>query len=169
MAAVKMNVLHWHLYDNEGFRSRASVSQAAGSRIRRAVLHAGRIRELVAYAHDRGIRVVPEFEMRPQPLIVAGYPALASGPGPTRSSPEQLTLSWIQRGTNLQVHRSVHCGDGQALPDDYFILARRGRRHQWTPTEIQEFIHAHGMKNNQDLQAFFNQRLQTILGKHHRS
>ena len=32
--------------------------------------------------------------------------------------------------------------------------------------KIQEFIHAHGMKNNRDLQAYFNQRLQKIVSKH---
>src|SRR2546430_9679388 len=29
-------------------------------------------------------------------------------------------------------------------------------------------MHSHGMKNNQDLQAYFNQRLQKILTKHHK-
>src|SRR5262249_5274031 len=35
--------------------------------------------------------------------------------------------------------------------------------------KIQEFIHAHGMKSNQDLQAYFNQRLQKIVSKHHKT
>jgi hexosaminidase len=32
--------------------------------------------------------------------------------------------------------------------------------------KIQDFMHAHGMKSNSDLQAYFNQRLQKIVSKH---
>ncbi len=64
MAAVKMNVLHLHLYDNEGFRvesSRFPKLQEEGSD--ELYYTQNEIRELVVYAHDRGIRIVPEFEM----------------------------------------------------------------------------------------------------------
>jgi len=64
MAAVKMNVLHWHLYDNEGFRvesKRFPRLQQAGSD--GLYYTQADIRDFVAYAHDRGICVVPEFEM----------------------------------------------------------------------------------------------------------
>jgi hexosaminidase len=41
---------------------------------------------------------------------------------------------------------------------------------QWNANpKIQSFIHSHGMKNNQDLQAYFNQRLQKIVSKHHKT
>jgi hexosaminidase len=89
MAAVKMNVLHWHLYDNEGFRvesKRFPKLQEAGSDGQ--YYTQAEIRELVAYAHDRGIRVVPEFEMPGHSRsLFAGYPELASGPGPYRIEP----------------------------------------------------------------------------------
>jgi hexosaminidase len=40
---------------------------------------------------------------------------------------------------------------------------------QWNANpKIQGFIHSHGMKNNQDLQAYFNQRLQKIVSQHHK-
>jgi hexosaminidase len=84
MAATKMNVLHWHLYDNEGFRvesKRFPKLQEAGSD--GMYYTQDEIREFVAYAHDRGIRVVPEFEMPGHSRsLFAGYPELASGPGP---------------------------------------------------------------------------------------
>src|SRR6202171_1109513 len=89
MAAVKMNVLHWHLYDNEGFRIESKhfpKLQDAGSD--GMYYTQDEIREFVAYAHDRGIRVVPEFEMPGHSRsLFAGYPELASGPGPYAVEP----------------------------------------------------------------------------------
>src|SRR6202030_1130826 len=89
MAAVKMNVLHWHLYDNEGFRvesKRFPKLQEAGSD--GLYYTQEEIREFLDYAHDRGIRVVPEFEMPGHSRsLFAGYPELASGPGPYTIDP----------------------------------------------------------------------------------
>jgi len=83
MAAVKMNVLHWHLYDNEGFR----VESKALPRLQEIgsdglYYTQAEIREFVAYARDRGIRVVPEFEMPGHSRsLFAGYPELAKRAG----------------------------------------------------------------------------------------
>jgi hexosaminidase len=54
------------------------------------------------------------------------------------------------------------------FPDEYFhIGGDEVNGAQWTANQrIQAFIEAHGMKTNQDLQAYFNQRLQKILSKH---
>jgi hexosaminidase len=56
------------------------------------------------------------------------------------------------------------------FPDAYFHIGGDevdGKQWDANP-QIQAFIHAHGMKNNQDLQAYFNERLQKILTKHHK-
>ncbi len=56
------------------------------------------------------------------------------------------------------------------FPDAYFHIGGDevdGKQWDANP-KIQEFIHAHGMKNNQDLQAYFNQRLQKIVSKNHK-
>jgi hexosaminidase len=56
------------------------------------------------------------------------------------------------------------------LPDAYFhIGGDEVDGKQWNANpKIQQFIHAHGMKNNQDLQAYFNQRLEKIVSKNHK-
>src|SRR5215813_1832984 len=56
------------------------------------------------------------------------------------------------------------------FPDAYFhIGGDEVSGEQWNKNpKIQAFIHSHGMKSNQDLQAYFNQRLQKILAKHHK-
>ena len=56
------------------------------------------------------------------------------------------------------------------FPDAYFHIGGdevNGKPWDDNP-KIQAFMHSHGMKNNQDLQAYFNQRLQKILTKHHK-
>src|ERR1019366_9166611 len=54
------------------------------------------------------------------------------------------------------------------FPDAYFhIGGDEVTNKPWDSNpKIQEFIRAHGMKNNRDLQAYFNQRLQKIVSKH---
>jgi len=54
------------------------------------------------------------------------------------------------------------------FPDKYFhIGGDEVNGKQWSSNpKIQDFIHSHGMKNNQDLQAYFNKRLQQIVSKH---
>jgi hexosaminidase len=173
MAAVKMNVLHWHLYDNEGFRvesKRFPKLQEAGSDGQ--YYTQDEIREFVAYAHDRGIRVVPEFEMPGHSRsLFAGYPELASGPGPYRIEPggADAVMDPTREETYKFIDKFID-EMAKLFPDDYFhIGGDEVNGHQWDASpKIQAFIHAHGMKSNRDLQAYFNQRLQKILSKHHK-
>jgi hexosaminidase len=173
MAAVKMNVLHWHLYDNEGFRvesKRFPKLQEAGSD--GLYYTQDEIREFVAYARDRGIRVVPEFEMPGHSRsLFAGYPELASGPGPYTIDPggADAVMDPTREETYKFIDKFID-EMAKLFPDDYFhIGGDEVNGHQWdTNPKIQAFIHAHGRKNNQDLQAYFNQRLQKILSKHHK-
>src|SRR5712671_3447641 len=174
MAAVKMNVLHWHLYDNEGFRiesKRFPKLQEAGSD--GLYYTQDEIREFVAYAHDRGIRIVPEFEMpgHSRSLFV-GYPELASAPGPYKIEPGGADA--VMDPTREETYKFIDKFVGEMaklFPDDYFhIGGDEVNDSQWAANpKIQAFIDSHGMKTNQDLQAYFNQRLQKILSKHHKS
>src|SRR5712691_6334220 len=173
MAAVKMNVLHWHLYDNEGFRvesKRFPRLQEAGSDGQ--YYTQAEIREFVAYAHDRGIRIVPEFEMPGHSRsLFAGYPELASGPGPYKIEPggADAVMDPTQEGTYKFIDKLME-EMTRLFPDDYFhIGGDEVNGSQWDANpKIQAFIQSHGMKSNQDLQAHFNQRLQKILNKHHK-
>ena len=173
MAAVKMNVLHLHLYDNEGFRlesKRFPKLQEDGSD--GMYYSQEEIRDLVSYAHDRGIRIVPEFEMPGHSRsLFAGYPELASGPGPYRLDPggTDAIMDPTREETYKFIDKFIE-EMAKLFPDDYVhIGGDEVNGAQWDANpKIQNFIHAHGMKSNQDLQAYFNQRLQKILSKHHK-
>ena len=56
----KLNVLHLHLTDDQGFRLRVEAYPELASADAYAV---SELRDLVAYAADRGIRVVPELDV----------------------------------------------------------------------------------------------------------
>ena len=82
MAAVKMNVFHWHLSDNQGFRVESKKFPKLQQMGSDGLFYTqAEVRELIAYARDRGIRIVPEFDMPGHSTAwFVGYPELASGP-----------------------------------------------------------------------------------------
>src|ERR1019366_8560329 len=84
MEAVKLNVFHWHLTDDQGFR----VESQAFPKLHQLGSDGDyysyeEIRHILAYAHDRGIRIVPEIDMPGHCASwLVGYPTLGSAPGP---------------------------------------------------------------------------------------
>ena len=171
MAAVKMNVLHLHLSDNEGFRVESKRLPKLQEGSEGQYYTQAEVRELVAYARDRGIRVMPELEMPGHSrAIVVGYPELASEPGPYKAgriSQDEPALDVTQEKTYKFLDKLI--GEMvQLFPDAYLhIGGDEVDDKPWSSNpKIQEFIRVHGMKNNRDLQAYFNQRLQKIVSKH---
>lgn len=171
MAAVKMNVLHWHLSDDQGFRVESKTFPKLQEMGSDGLYYTQtEIREFIAYAHDRGIRVVPEFDMPGHSRSwVVGYPDLASGPGPFMLEDGDPIMDPTRESTYKFLEKFI-AEMSKLFPDAYFhIGGDEVDGKQWNANpKIQEFIHAHGMKNNQDLQAYFNQRLEKILTKNHK-
>lgn len=84
MAAAKLNVLHWHLTDDQGWRFSSKrypkLTQLASDGL---FYTPEQMREIVRYAAERGIRVVPEIDMPGHASAIAvAYPELMSAPGP---------------------------------------------------------------------------------------
>jgi hexosaminidase len=173
MAAVKLNVLHWHLSDDQGFRVESKkFPKLTGMGSDGMFYTQGEIREFIAYAHDRGIRVVPEFDIPGHSRSwFLGYPELSSGTGPYTL--EGGGIDPIMDPTRESTYKFLEKFIGEMaklFPDAYFHIGGDevdGKQWDANP-KIQEFIRAHGMKNNQDLQAYFNQRLQKIVSKNHK-
>ena len=64
MGALKLNVLHWHITDSQAFplRTNRTPALANGAYAPSLTYSTSDVRGLVAYATDRGIRVVPELD-----------------------------------------------------------------------------------------------------------
>src|SRR5215472_6429721 len=90
MEAVKMNVFHWHLTDNQGFRIESKKFPKLHEMGSDGLYYTqDEIRDVIAYARDRGIRVVPEMEMPGHSSgFFVGYPEIASTPGPFKIDEE---------------------------------------------------------------------------------
>jgi hexosaminidase len=173
MAAVKMNVLHWHLSDDQGFRVESKTFPKLHELGSDGLYYTHeQIRELIAYAADRGIRVVPEFDMPGHSTSwFVGYPELASAPGPY-----QIERKWgiFDPAIDPTREENYHFLDkfigemAKLFPDAYFhIGGDEVNGKQWSANKkIQQFIRAHGLKDNEDLQAHFNKRVQKVVNKH---
>ncbi len=173
MEAVKMNVFHWHLSDNQGFRAESKKLpklQASGSG--GDYYTQDEIRDVIAYARDRGIRVVPEFDMPGHSSAwFVGYPEIASTPGPFKIDAEWGVLDPAMDPTNEKTYKFLDTFIGEMtklFPDHYFHIGGdevNGKAWDANP-KIQEFKRAHDYKSNEQLQAYFSERVQKIVNKH---
>jgi hexosaminidase len=175
MEAVKLNVMHWHLSDDQGFRVESrqypllQEKGSGGSFYTQAQIH-----EVLDYARERGIRVVPEFDMPCHTSSwLAGYPQLASGDGPY-----PLTTKWGVLDPAMDPTRETtyefldkFLGEMTALfPDAYFHIGGDecdGKEWDRNP-RIQAFMQAHNMKDNAALQSYFTGRVQKLVASHHK-
>ena len=173
MAAVKLNVLHWHLSENQGFRIESKKFPKLQEMGSDGLYYTqDQVRELIAYARERGIRVVPEFDMPGHATAwFVGYPELASGPGPYQIERQWGVFDPAMDPTREETYKFLDTFIGEMaglFPDQFFHIGGdevNGKEWDANP-KIQAFMHAHGMKDNNDLQAYFNQRVEKIVAKH---
>ncbi len=173
MAAVKLNVFHWHLSDDQGFRIESRryprLHQLGSDGL---YYTQAQVREIVAYARDRGIRVVPEFDMPAHSTSwFVGYPQYASTPGPYQIERTFGVHDAVFDPTREEVYAFIDAFLGEMadlFPDVYFhIGGDEANGKQWNASpRIRAFIRAHGLRDNQALQAYFNRRLERILRRH---
>jgi hexosaminidase len=173
MAAVKLNVLHWHLSEDQGFRVESKKFprlQELGSDGNYYTQE--EIVDVVAYARARGIRVVPEFDMPGHTTAwFVGYPEFASAPGPYSIERKFGVFDPTLDPTRDEVYRFIEEFIGEIsplFPDPYWHIGGdevTGR--QWNSNiRIQKFMRTNGLRTNDALQAYFNRRLEKILEQH---
>jgi len=176
MAAVKLNVFHWHLSDDQGFRveskryPRLQQFGSGGHYYTQA-----EIRAVVAYARERGIRVVPEFDMPGHTLSwFPGYPRLAGGPGPFEIGGDYGIYDPVMDPSREETYAFLDGFVGEMatlFPDPYFHVGGdevNGR--QWTQSaRIKAFAKQHRFKDARHIQLYFSQRIRQILARHGRT
>ncbi|MEA2264266.1 MAG: hexosaminidase [Acidobacteriaceae bacterium] len=173
MEAVKMNVFHWHLSDNQGFRVESKVSPLLQEKGSDGLFYTQeQIRDVIAYARDRGIRVMPEFEMPGHATAwFVGYPDLASGSGPYNIERKWGVFDPAMDPTRDSTYSFLDAliGEMAALfPDAYFhVGGDENDGKEWDRnSRIQQFMKDHGIKDNAGLQAYFSTKVQKIVAGH---
>jgi hexosaminidase len=173
MAAVKLNVFHWHLTENQGFRIESKKFRKLHQMGSDGLFYTQeQAREIIAYAAERGIRVIPEFDMPGHSTAwLVGYPELGSLPGPYEIERHAGIFDPAFDPTREQVYKFLDAFIGEMaslFPDEYMhIGGDENEGKQWDKNpEIQAFMKEKGLKDNHALQAYFNQRMLKILQKH---
>jgi hexosaminidase len=175
MAIAKLNVFHWHLSDDEGFRAESKKFPKLTEMASNGQFYTqDEMREVVAYARARGIRVLPEFDMPGHSTSeVLAYPEIGSG--------EDLkSLHLVYDGpraeldpSNEKTYKFIDAFVGEMaeiFPDEYYHIGgdeTEGKAWLANP-RIKAFMDKKGFKTTAELQTYFNQRLLPILAKHHK-
>ena len=175
MAAVKLNVLHWHLSDDQGFRMQSKVFPLLTKDGSNGEFYTqAEAREIVKYARARGIRVVPEFDMPGHGSSwMVGYPQLASAKGPFHIQDRFGIFDPVMDPTRASTYQFLDKFIGEMVkifPDEYFHIGgdeNNGVEWRHNP-RIQAFMRAHHLKGTAALQAYFNRRVLKILTKYHK-
>src|SRR4051794_22257250 len=173
MAAVKLNVFHWHLSENQGFRIESKKFPKLHELGSDGLYYTQEeVRDLIAYARDRGIRVVPEFDMPGHTTAwFVGYPELASGPGPYEIERRWGIFDPAMDPTNEKTYKFIDVlveEMAKLFPEHYFHIGGdevNGKEWDANP-KIQEYMKSHGLKDNAALQTYFTTRVQKIVSKH---
>jgi hexosaminidase len=185
MEAVKLNVLHWHISEDQGFRVESKVFpklQGMGSDGQYYTQQD--VKDIIAYARDRGIRVYPEFEMPSHAdSFYVGYPELADGPGPyqlkrkfgekwgrPRKASEDSSMDPTRETTYRFLNRLVE-EMSRLFPDAYWHMGGDGEdaMTEWaTNPHIKKYMREHNMKDTVALQTYFTRRLVAIIVSHHK-
>ncbi|NIJ49638.1 hexosaminidase [Rhizomicrobium electricum] len=184
MAWHKLNVLHWHLADDQGWRIEIKryprLTQVGAYRFNsREGRYGGyytqaEIRDIVAYAKARNITVVPEIEMPGHALAaIAAYPRLGSvkrvskGPSgdwgvfPYLYNVNDTTFAFLENVLSevmaLFPSPYIHIGGDEAPKD------------QWDASpEVQKRMRALGISDTKALQGYFTDRIGKFLLAHGR-
>jgi hexosaminidase len=173
MAAVKLNVLHWHLTEDQGFRVESKVFPRLHQLGSDGLFYTQtEIRDVVAYASDRGIRVMPEFDVPGHSTSwFVAYPEFASAPGPYAIERRFGIFGPAFNPADERIYPFFDAFFKEMaglFPDPYLhIGGDEVEGHQWEANPaIQAFKKKNGFADNNALQAYFNLRLLRILTKH---
>ena len=197
MALHKLNVLHWHLTDDQAWRLeikkypkltevgawRVPAGPAAAADIDPATgrprLYGGfytqdQVREIVAYAAARHITIVPEIEMPGHAsAAIAAYPQLGVTGKPVGRARGlgRLSEPVQRRGIDVRVPRGRARRSASTLfPGEYIhVGGDEAVKNQWQASpRVQSRMRELGVKDEHALQSYFVQRIEKYLNAHGR-
>lgn len=170
MCVAKLNVLHLHLTEDQGFRIESKKYPKLHQKGSNGDYYTQeQMRELLSYAKVRGVRIVPEFDIPGHASSwLTAYPKLASAPGPYEIEQKFGVFDPTFDPTNEKTYkffRGFLTEMSELFPDEYIhIGGDENKGKQWDANpNIQSFMKSNGFMNNHELQAYFNSRILSIL------
>ena len=166
MARYKLNRFHWHLSDDQGWRveikaypelcSVGGVGCYSDANASARFYTQDEIREIVAYAAERHIEVIPEIDMPGHATaFTKTFPELAAGQRTVNPADEKLyeVLETIMKElADLFPGRYIHIGGDE--------VSTQGWREQ---PEMKDFMDRNGIASYDDIQKHFERRLSAIV------
>ncbi|MFC4311372.1 family 20 glycosylhydrolase [Steroidobacter flavus] len=192
MALHKLNVLHWHLTDDQAWRLeikkyprltevgawRVPAGPAAAADIDPATgkprLYGGfysqeDVRDLVAYARSRNISIVPEIDMPGHAsAAIAAYPKLAVLDRPSPDVPADWGVYpnlFNAEEATFQFLEDVLAEVVTLFPGEYIhVGGDEAVKDQWKASRrVQARMRELGAKDEHELQSYFIRRMETFL------
>ena len=174
MFRLKLNVFHWHLTDEPGWRieiKRYPLLTKVGATgnwhdadAKPQFYTQQDIREVVAYAAERGIMVVPEFDMPGHATAACrAYPELSGGGDgrwdgftfhPTRESTFEFISNVLDELVQLFPAPYIHIGGDEV---------HYGNQNWYRDPEIQQFIADNKLVDERGLEHYFVRRVADIV------
>lgn len=172
MAAVKLNVLHWHLTEDQGFRVESKKFPELHLKGSDGLFYTqNEVRDIISYAAERGIRVMPEFDMPGHATSwLVSHPEIGSAPGPYTIERRPGIFDPTLDPTNEKTYKLLEPFFAEMsglFPDAYMhIGGDENEGKQWNANaQIQAFMKQKGIKDNHELQTYFNTRILKFLQK----
>jgi hexosaminidase len=198
MALYKINTFHWHLTEDQGWRIEIKkypkLTEIGSIRKETLIGHGDRdsseftydgkpyggfysqdeIRDIVAYAAERQITIIPEIEMPGHSLAaLAAYPELGCTGGPYEVATRWGVFEdiYCTKDSTFEFLQNVLLEVMDLFPSEYIhIGGDEAPKSMWKKCEVcQDTIEREGLKNEHELQSYFIQRIEKFLNKHGRN
>lgn len=175
MASAKLNVFHWHLTDDQGWRFESKRFPRLQEQSSHGQFYSqAEMRELVDYAARRGIRVVPELDFPGHASALAvAYPELITEQKSYLAEPRWGVHQPLLDPSKPEVYDFIDqlvAEVAAIFPDPYLhIGGDEVDPTQWQQsTAVAAYMKANQLSDVQALHAHFNRKLEAILARHGR-
>ncbi|WP_036826130.1 family 20 glycosylhydrolase, partial [Photobacterium sanctipauli] len=174
MASAKLNIFHWHIWDDQAIRIQLDSYPKLWQKTADGDYYTKeQIRDVVEYARNLGIRVIPEISLPGHASAVAhAYPELMSGEE-GQTYPHQR--EWgvfvpLMDPTNPELYTFLGAVFDEVIelfPDEYFHIGGDEPNYaQWSESEeIQQFIAENDIDGNRGLQSYLNTKVEEMLSE----
>lgn len=170
MSVYKLNVLHWHLTDDQGWRIESKVHPKLNEVGAKGSYYTQQqIREIVAYAEERSIEIVPEIDMPGHSsAAIASYPLLSC-------FDEEIPV-----GEKAGIYKVIMCAGKEStyewlyplmnelvelFPSNRFhIGGDEAPKEKWkTCPHCNAYMQSHQLESYEDLQGAFTAKVASYL------